>query len=200
MDPKTRAIAFGVIALVVLAAIIGSIIYLGKTSQRSVATRNNSLSNLPVVTAQPSPGATSSTNSSGYKTYAGNGFAVRYPASWGLLTCSNTENFEFDPTNSQDITGVVCDTAVKPLTVMVGNSLGCTDGQTETIGNYQVNKSSGILRGGGTQTRWCVTVGGKILNITNRVSNQGNQATSPTDYSAQIEEMIKTISATPTAS
>lgn len=200
MDPKARALIFGVIALLVLAALIGSIIYLGQTPKSPSNKNNNSFSNLPVVSA-PTPSVVPNPTlpASGRKTYAGQSFLINYPATWGLLTCSNTHNIEFDPATNQDIKGVVCDTAVKPITIVVQDSLNCP-GETVKIGNHQVVKSSGPLAGGGTQNNWCLTVGGKVLNITQRVSDKGNQATSSTDYSAQVEDMIKNISNTPQAS
>lgn len=199
MDPKTRALMFGVIALVVLAALIGSIIYLGNASKNTPSRNINPVSTLPVVSAQPSPTPGEALPATGMKTYAGNGFNLSYPANWGILTCSNTANFEFDPVNNQDLKGIICDTAVKPITVMVYNNLRCS-GSPTSIGNYQVFKSSGPLSGGGTQYHWCLSAAGKTFDITERVSSSGNQATSPNDYSAQVEQMIKSISKTPQAS
>lgn len=198
MDPRTRALIFGVIALVVLAALISSIIYLGRASKNTSNT-NNPLPSLPVVSAPAVSGPTGAVSPSGNKTYAGQGFTVSYPAGWGLLTCSNSQNFEFDPGNNQDIKGVVCDRAVKPITVLVEGQSACR-GQTVQIGSHKAVKSKVSRSDGGTDYRWCVPVNGKVLDITERVSPGGFQATSPTDYSGQVEEMIKNITATPNAS
>ena len=138
-----------------------------------------------VVTPKPSanPGAASTT------LYKGNGFTLRYPKNWGILTCNNSDNFELDPTNPADQIGVTCERALKPITVIVGKKAQC-QGDMVTLGNVKVIKSK-IMDDNGTDYRWCTqTV--PDLDITHRVSKTPSRATSKQDYSAAVEQMIST--------
>jgi len=124
------------------------------------------------------------------KTFTGLGFTLSYPTEWGLLTCANSLNFEFDPLNNTDQIGVICSFATKPITVLVDNNLtGCT-GETIRLGTIPVTRSV-------TTTEeivvynWC-TITQPVLKISHRVSNVPLDATSPVDFSTEIENMIAT--------
>jgi hypothetical protein len=124
------------------------------------------------------------------KTYKGQGFSFSYPKSWSLLTCTNSTNIELNPAGGND-SRVSCDTAQKPITVLVNNNWGCS-GDSVNIGSVSVKKSK-QSDGGYIKYQWC-TKTTPMLNITHRVSNSNDPATSKTDYSKQIEEMITSIS------
>ncbi|MCL5784350.1 MAG: hypothetical protein M1142_03290 [Patescibacteria group bacterium] len=203
MDPKTRVIIVGALALVILAAVAGTLFYLGKASrERSATSGNTSLNSLPRLSVTPVPSTlrnNQAATSSNTKTFVGSGFNLSYVNSWGVLTCSNSQNFEFDPTVGTDLKGVVCDRAVKPVTVLVVNKLNC-QGETVKLGENQVVRSKNTPREGDISYRWCLSVGGKNLDITHRVSASGSQATSKEDFSAEVEQMITTIKASPQGS
>lgn len=200
MDPKIKTVLIGVAVLFVLGAILGSIFYLGKVSKNNGTdqerTALDSLSRLRANTnTTPSTDSgnplTSGDQLSNLKVYPGEGFAVRYPSSWGILTCSNSQNIELDPTTGQELKGILCDRAVKPVTVLVVDKLNC-QGETVTLGGYRVLRSKTTVQDG-TNYRWCLTVGGKNLDITHRVSASGSRATSKDDFSAKVEELISNI-------
>jgi len=146
-------------------------------------------SNTTGSTNTNSSNQTSNTNGI-IKTYNGEGFSVRYPDNWGLLTCSNSKNFELDPTSPQDVIGVVCDYAVKPVTFVVRSSAISCPGNKVTLGSKQVTKSIKTYSDGDVYYRWCFMSGGKQLDVTHRVSQTGTRATSTTDYSAEVETII----------
>lgn len=123
------------------------------------------------------------------KIYNSGTLQVRYPNKWGILTCTNSLHFELDPLSGAD-SKVACDSAAKPITVLVDNISGC-EGENIKIGNMEVVKSRKV-DGGYTAYRWCVKTD-PVLNITHRVSTGGERAVSPNDYSSQIEEMISTL-------
>lgn len=199
MDTRTRTIIIGAIGLFILAAILATIFYLGnvarnRTSQ-PVVDDGNSLLDLP-RTDNDSPTATPAVGTNvpadGRKVFQGEGFTLRYPSNWGVLICGNSKNFEFDPTATQDLMGVVCDRAVKPVTALLVNSLDCSGGDTVNLGGKQVTKS--VLTGNGfTDYRWCVATAGQNFDITHRVSSTGTRATSTQDFSAQVEQVIESI-------
>ena len=179
-----------------VAIIVGTIIYI-----RSGSSTDNS--NPHVFTSSPAPSLpataaipTFSSSSAApaadpnTKVYSGSGFQVRYPKAWGLLTCSNSSNFELDPTSSADQLKVPCSRATKPITVIVGSKSACP-GQVETLGSLRVTKSVDPS-GGRTDYRWC-TQTNPVLDITTRYSTSGGAATATTDYSAQVEQMISGI-------
>lgn len=194
MDQQSRLIVFGAIAFIILAAVVGSVIFLVRNSQVLVETpteiTTDLSSRLPVVSSTSSA-TTTTPPPPGMKTYVGQKFSVNYPTGWGLLTCANSQSIELDPVNGADVKDVVCDVALKPVTVLVADKLSCS-GETVTLGSYQVVRSK-VSAGGDTNYRWCVAVGNKTLDITHRVSPTGSRATSKEDSSAAIEEMIKTI-------
>lgn len=205
MDQRTRAIVIGAGALFVLALIAALIFFALRLTRNSQSERNNSnvLSNLPTVAISPSPTLNQSGGSlsglrSDLKTFIGQGFSLEYPASWGLLTCGNSSNFELDPVNGGDLKNIACDRAIKPITILLANRLNCT-GETVTIGDKQVIRSK-IKNNGDINYRWCVPLGNIGLDITHRVSQSGSKATSKTDFLPQIEQLIKTIKATPQGS
>lgn len=200
MDLQSRAIILGAGGLLILAVILGSVMYLGRVTKNS-SSSNTSLPSLPVIqtVASPTPGANDNLSRGFTKTYVGQAFVVNYPGNWGLLTCSNTPNFELDPTTSPDIKGVICGTAVKPITVLVTEKSAC-QGDVVDIGSYKVTKSKLNIVNGDTNYRWCLKVNGKNLDITHRVSASGSQATSKEDFSLAIEEIIKNITVPPSGS
>lgn len=204
MDQRTRYIVIGGVVLLFVAAVLVTIFYLGRiyrsNSNTTPRETGDPLSQLPVaslsVTTTPPAGVSGVAGNT--KLYAGQGFSLDFPNNWSLLTCNNSQNFEFDPAGGADLKNVVCDTAVKPVTVLVVNRLNCT-GETVTLGTNKVVKSK-TTSGGNTNYRWCVNVGNKGLDITHRVSGSGARATSKDDFSAQIEQMIQTVKASPQAS
>ena len=203
MDPKTRSIIIGAVSLIVLAAIIGGIFFFGRISRDNVdVTGPNGIDSLPQIGTSPTPasGVTTSpeTGTVDTKNYQADGVVVKYPASWGLLTCSTNSNFELDPVSSADVKGVVCGYALKPVTFLIVNRLNCP-GEVVTLGSHPVTKFKSLTNGA-TTYRWCVSVGNKNLGITHRVSPSGSRATSTTDFSAQVEQIIKDLQVAPVVS
>lgn len=197
MDPKSRSIIIGGVVLLILASVFGTVFYLGRVAKekRGETPEADPLSQLE-VTGNPNSQTDTGTGSgqqSNLKTFTGAGFNVPYPSSWGLLTCSNSANFEFDPTSSSDVRSVVCDVAVKPVTVLVTNRLSC-QGETVKLGNHQVIRSKVSAQSGDANYRWCFSVGGKNLEVTHRISASGSRATSKEDFSAAVEQIITGIS------
>jgi hypothetical protein len=126
------------------------------------------------------------------KTFTGQGFSFSYPANWGILTCRNSNHIELDPVNPQDRIDVLCDYAVKSITIIVGTNPVCS-GDSRLIGNYNVVSSSYGSKGAGEMGyRWCVE-SNPTLDITHRVSHTGQRGTSREDFSAEIERLISTI-------
>ncbi len=205
MDTRTRLVAIGSLVVIILVIVFGAIFYLVRASKggTSVPGGTNPLEKLPTVstpsaTLTPAPGRTSSSTNN-TKIYTGKNFTLTYPSSWGLLTCNNSQSIELDPGSSQNLTGVVCDVAVKPVTIVAVSRLNCA-GDTVTIGNHQVIKSKTTASDGITTYRWCLTVGGQGLDITDRVSNTGARATSKIDYSQGVEQIITNIQSPPRGS
>lgn len=195
MDQKTKLTIIGGAALLIIAIVFVTIFYFGRASRTTTGpgdSGTNPLDQLPTTAApsvSPLPGVTG--GSAQGKMLVGKGFSLTYPNNWGVLTCSNSQNFEFDPTSNADVRNVKCDTAVKPVTVIVTNQLSCT-GDTVNFGNNKVTKSKAATATG-TNYRWCVAVGNIGLDITHRVSSAGTQATSKDDFSAQVEQIITTV-------
>lgn len=221
MEQQQRSLIFtAAVGLIILAIIIGSVYYLVKfiqgrvaTSRQTVQTSENIAQNpeatqsgdilAPGIIADPqtpTPGTTQPSNpqtpSNTQNTPAGkkvlnvSTFQLVYPNNWGVLTCDNSSNIEFDPSNPAD-TKVVCNTATKPVTILVGDIRGC-EGETSRIGNVDVVKSQ-ASEGSYIKYQWC-TKTTPVLNITHRVSEGNEPATSKQDFSKQIEEMISNIS------
>lgn len=220
MDSRTRSIIFGAITIVVVAALIVGVVYFIRSSRERRASleelSNNNLPGLeisvspevttpsprnikPTITPRISvPPANSQTDSQN-QTYIGQGFNLQYPVSWGLLTCSNSDNFEFDPLTNTDQPNFSCNRAVKPVTVLIKDSFSCS-GETVRLGANQVIKSK-TTNQKGTNYLWCVPVGTKTLEITHRVSLGGTyQGYGNVDASLEVEKMISTIAPTSTGS
>ena len=127
------------------------------------------------------------------KSYKGVGFELAYPNNWGLLTCNNSVNFEFDPEKSQDMLKVNCDRAVKPITVLVSDNLSC-QGDNIKLGNNSVVRIVEGTKGAEADYRWCViNPNGVDLDITQRVSNSGRPSSSRQDFAVQIEQVISSV-------
>lgn len=202
MDTRTRLVAIGALVVVVLVALFGVIFYLVKASKGGVSQPDSTspLQRLPTIsTPSPSLTPTPRGGSSTTKTYTGKAFTLTYPANWGLLTCSNSQSIELDPGNGQNLAGVVCDVAIKPVTIAAVSRLNCA-GDTVTLGSHQVIKSKTTASDGITTYRWCLTVGGQSLDVTDRVSNSGARATSKIDYSKEVEQIITNIVPSPRGS
>lgn len=206
MDQRTKSVIIGFVFLFVLITISVSIFYFGKISNKNFVlnkkSANDSLSNLPIapnLSSSPTPttakvGNVSNKDDSNTKIYQGNSFSLRIPKNWGILSCGNSENFEFDPLNSTDIKNVACDTAVKPITILVANRLNCR-GEIIKIGERQVTKSK-ELSNSTISYRWCIPFSNeskKGLDITHRVTSSGLRASSTQDFSQKIEEIIVSI-------
>lgn len=217
MEQQQRSLIFTAsVGLIILAIIVGSIYYLVKFIQSRVSSSRQpvaSVETIATVTAPPEAinidGSPSVPNTAGQgqanppqsgvnnvpagkKLYNQGTFQLYYPDSWGMLKCTNSANFELDPTSGSD-TQISCSSAVKPITILVNDQSGC-GGESLRMGNAEVAKSRQI-EGNYIAYRWC-TKTDPVLNITHRVSRDGDPATSPNDFSAQIEEFISNLTFT----
>ncbi len=213
MEQQQRSLIFtAAVGLIILSIIIGSIYYLVKFIQGRVATSGQSAQitenvnpestqegqllpqtqNDQFVVPQTGSSPTSGEQTApvGRKVYNTAAFRFSYPDSWGVLSCSNSQNIELDPSNPQDLK-LNCDIASKPVTVIVGETAGC-QGDAVKIGNFDVVKTK-VNEGSYIKYQWC-TKTEPVLNITHRVSPDGERATSKEDYSGQIEEIISNLS------
>ena len=216
MEQQQRSLIFtAAVGLIILAIIVGSIYYLVKFIQGRVA--SNSQNPSPSVTeiaedfiatpsgsiqggtiqlSSPLPSAraqvpvTGGNPASDKKVYNAGDFQLTYPKAWGIVTCTTSKNVEFDPIASAD-SNIPCDVALKPITVVVGSISGC-EGPLSKLGNVEVSKSQ-ASEAGYTKYQWC-TKTTPSLNITHRVSQGGERATSKQDFSKQVEEMIANLS------
>lgn len=209
MEQQQRSLVFtAAVGLIILAIIVGSIYYLVKflqgrvasslkpqASVETIAQASSSPEGGNIAGAEITPGNIPQTTASEQgplsdkKVLNAGDFQLAYPKSWGRLTCTNSQNFEFDTGNSADAK-IACDFALKPVTVIIESINGC-EGQTVKIGNIEVIKSKKIVDGY-TAYQWCSKTT-PLLNITHRVSQGGEKATSTQDYSKQIEEIISTL-------
>jgi len=192
MEYKTRIIIIGaaVISIIVLVGMV--IIYWERIFQNKTVDGDNSLSGLPVISSAPVDStAQGDTQPASVKSFTSPLFDLNYPSTWGILTCSNSQNIEFDPINSADVKNILCDRAVKPITILVVNRLNCL-GETMKLGSFNVVKSK-TVQGEDILYRWCFMAGSNGLDITHRVSPSGAQATSKEDFSPAIEKMIATV-------
>lgn len=215
MEQQQRSLIFtAAVGLIILAIIIGSVYYLVKFIQGRVATSRQTVQTSENIALNPTatdsgsltPGVitdpadptvplsptTQPQNSSDKKVLSVANFQLVYPNNWGALTCNNSSNVEFDPSSQVD-SKVPCETATKPVTILVGEVKGC-EGETTKIGNVDVVKSQ-VSEGSYIKYQWC-TKTTPVLNITHRVSEGNEPATSKQDFSKQIEEMISNISIT----
>lgn len=222
MEQQQRSLVFtAAVGLIILAIIVGSIYYLVKFIQGRVATSrqsptptvqefaegtpSGSIQDDQIITISPAPQgqvpAQAQTQPQSQSQAAGNpgpdkkvynagDFQLVYPKNWGMLSCNNSKNVELDPSTQVDAK-VACDTATKPVTILVGDVSGC-EGETQKIGNVDVVKSQDT-DGNYTRYQWC-TKTSPVFNITHRVSQGGERATSKQDFSKQIEEMIANLS------
>lgn len=224
MEQQQRSLVFtAAVGLIILAIIVGSIYYLVKfiqgrvasnsmTPQASVTELADDFAATPSASFSPSefgstapqispnqinvpetggnPPSDEQSSPAGKKVYNGGDFQLTYPNTWGIAACSNSQNFEFDPTTAGE-TSMVCDTATKPVTILVGDTSGC-GGESTKVGSIDVTKSQ-VSEGGYTKYQWC-TKTTPVLNITHRVSQGNEPATSKQDFVRQIEEMISNLS------
>ena len=193
MEDKTRAlIVTGAVLLLILALIIAAIFYLIRfiqsrsTGVRPSPTPTTQVSTSPTVEGIDAEITDSPITPSGEtKEYLGSGFQLNYPKNWGILTCNNSQNIEFDPYDGTDHLKVACDYAQKSVTVMYGVSC---EGAVTQIGGVAVVKSSRMLSKG-TEKSWCVKVGNGLF-ITNRVSTESARGYGKDDQTVLIEKMI----------
>lgn len=204
MDERAKTLLVSIVVLIVILAIIFGVIFSIVRVIQNRRTTTLSQSPSPKATQRSaSPVATSgetgrdfqpsAETDSKFKTYKGTSVEFKYPNSWGLLTCKNSQNIELDPTNSQDQLNFNCDVALKPVTVIVGSST-CAQGETVDKGGVMANKVVTKTQTG-TNYKWC-TKTTPALEITHRVSSDKSRATSTEDFSAQVEELISTIRTT----
>lgn len=200
MDQRVKLVVGGAIVLLVLVTL--ATIYLVTQAKKSEVGSEgiNGLDSLSTISLTPTPDTPKEGGADGStKLYQEASFSLRYPNSWGILSCSNSAHFEFDPYSTTD-TKIVCDRSVRPITVLVAQNLNCR-GELVTLGSHQVLKTKTADRSGDLDYHWCLSVGGNTgLDITHRVSQVGSPASSKVDYSSQIEELIKTITVTPRGS
>lgn len=206
MDQRRIVVVATAVGFLILAIILGTIFYLSKNLNKST-TPNKVVTSSPLPAnsiptasqiASPSPSAQATAGAAsaaaplvpGTKLYTGAGFSISYPQNWGLLTCSNSKNIEFDPYNSTDQLNFACNFAVKPITVVTSNVTSCSGDQV-TLGANTVFKSRRFV-GDGVDYKWCIK-GNPGLVITHRVSDGGERATSKDDFSQQVEDMISHI-------
>lgn len=210
MDQRKSLIITALVLIFIIAVIVGTIIFLVRGVRTRSASENNRAAQattvpmfsaapdsetVPTFDTNPTPAASSQptnptpgTNNQ-LKVYNGPSYSLSYPKAWGILTCSNSSNIEFDPTSSTDQLNVRCDVALKPITILAGGNPSC-QGETVKLGNVTVQRSV-QQTATGKNYRWCSkTMPG--LDITHRVSSTPSRATSTQDYASQIEEMIKT--------
>lgn len=175
-------------ALILISFVTALILFI---RSRSVAKVNTVPSPTPVVSEMQlpvtTPTETTPVNGLG-KTHSVNGTVFSYPTNWGLLTCTNSMNFELDPYSNQN-SKVACDVAKKPITVIV-NGPACQGGVIANIEGTQVMRIQKSVENGKVY-QWCFNHNGRQYNISHRVSSNGQQGVSVDDFSAQIEEMLK---------
>lgn len=206
----TYWIIIAVVALLVIAALVLGFIGLSSLlSPRAIPTPTPGPSILslspaptfsptltvsPTTTPTPTPSFTSSLPNTGIansKTFFGQGFSLQYPSSWGLLTCINSPNFEFNPQDKTNQMGAICSFATQPITVLVSSNLNGCFGENVNLGTVSV------IRGTSTATnltthQWC-TLTQPVLKVSHRVSLLPVTASSQTDFSSDIEAVISTL-------
>lgn len=202
MDERSKTLIITAIVLILILAIIFGVIFSviriiqgnrnpfqtrSTTPQQTVSPSPET--NLPATGRESTPIPTQESNPN-FKTYSGQGFSLLYPKDWGLLTCNNSQNIEFDPTQGADQLNLACDIALKPITILVGGS-GCQGGETMDKGGVTFIKQKTDVEGG-INYRYCIQTN-PSLEITHRVSSIGGRAISKEDFSTQIEEMISQV-------
>lgn len=194
MDQRNKVIIFAGVGLLVLSVVFVSLFYFLRVTKSKItqpAIVPNSLSRLPSIVVTPSIVDSVTPVLSNDKIFKGLGFSLSFPNKWGLLTCNNSNSFEFDP-NGGDMKNVTCDSALKPVTFLVVNKLNCS-GDPIKLGNNQVTKTKTINSSGDISYRWCTIVSSAGFDITHRVSKDGSMATSKDDFSAEVEKIITTL-------
>lgn len=193
MDDRTRTLIVSALVLIIILALIGgAIFYVGRIIRgRQSGSILRASPNPSVVVSSPSPRSTSIEGNFevGTKSHKGTGFEVFYPQNWGLLTCSNSQNFELDPQSATDQINVICDRAVKSITAVVGSS-NCA-GEAVVLGNIQMIRQK-EMTSTGVDYKWCTSTDPK-LEISHRVSSEEARGYSKDDFSKQVEEMISKI-------
>jgi hypothetical protein len=214
MDQRKAILVVSAVILLILLIVGGTIFYLARVfnsnkSNAHVVTSSSSPvpvnqgdqvpslqpngTGVPAPTNRPQPTtapANPPSNSSSGNVYTGANFTLRYPQNWGLLTCNNSQNIEFDPYNGAK-SKVACDFSVKPITVLVNHS-SCQGGTAEKINNIPLVKV--VTRTSGeVDYQWC-TQTNPTLDVTERVAADGSRATAPGDYSIQVEQIIGSFS------
>ncbi|MDO8638356.1 MAG: hypothetical protein Q7R43_02180, partial [Candidatus Daviesbacteria bacterium] len=91
-----------------------------------------------------------------------------------------------------DMKNVACDSALKPVTVLVVNKLNCS-GDPIKLGNNHATKSKIISDNGDISYRWCTMVANIGFDVSHRVSATGNRATSKDDFSKEVEKIITSL-------
>ena len=214
MEQQRSLVFTAAVGLIILAIIVGSIYYLVKFIQGRVASNSQSPDvNVEQIAQEDTnpdggsiqgletdspdsegqsqtPPAAGNQNPAGKKVYNGGDFQFTYPDTWGVMKCDNSQNLELDPTNPAD-SSIACEIATKPVTVVVGDITGC-EGETTKVGNVDVVRSQ-QSEDNYTRYQWC-TKTTPVFNITHRVSQGNERATSKQDFSKQVEEMIANLS------
>ena len=202
MEQRRAVIVAIAIALLVALAIIGTIVFLSNFLRNKSTTNRTvvSSSSEPVImaTTEPSASPSSAASAQGSATISApantksisiGGFTGFHPNTWGVLSCTNSENIEFDPNGADS--SVACNYAKKPITVVVSKNLNCK-GDEVTLGNNTVVKSKSI-RSHEIRYRWCVKGTDTNLDITHRVTDSNLSAASKEDFSSQVEQFISTL-------
>lgn len=182
-----------IIGLVLLGVFIfGSVIFIRSKIEHpgGPGATTNPMLKIDLAPTNSPDGAATATQSPN-KGFTSNGVLFTFPTNWGVLECTNSQNFELDPANTND-QKVGCDVAQKPVTVLVNTTTSCP-GDTVKIGNVNVTKSR-VDDGTSVDYRWCFNSGGNRYDVTHRVAKDGGRATSTSDFSADIEKMIGRLS------
>lgn len=197
MDDRARTLIITtLILLIILGLVAGIIFYVTRLIKSRQSTTNPTQTRGTISVSSPTPariqGSTpaptqqaSAQAPANTKVFKGQGFELYYPKNWGLLTCTNSQNFELDPENGTD-QKVACDVALKPVTILVGSS-EC-QGQTIDKGGVTFTKQENKTDNGVDYT-WC-TKSTPALEVSHRVSPANGRATSTKDFSKEIEDMI----------
>lgn len=202
MEQKSKTIFAGAFFILLVASLLGAAFYFGRSFIKSKSSTPESEALKTLVQIHSTPASSAGGNNlsaaennqanSRDKIYLGEGFKINYPKKWGLLICSNSQNFEFDPAGGSDVKNVVCNTAIKPVTVLVSSGDPC-QGISVQLGSFSVVKGKTTQTNGDIHYCWKVTLPNKFLNITHRVSSLGSLASSKDDFSSQIDQLIPTI-------
>jgi cytoskeletal protein RodZ len=136
-----------IIGIILVAAVITVVVVLviNFVRSRTSAPKTNTpvtnvveeIKTVPSANTNNTPEVLPQTGNTNKKSLNSVGNVFSFPG-WGVLTCSNSANFEFDPTDGRD-NRVVCDIAQKPITVLVNNAAVCK-GEMTTINGVSVQK------------------------------------------------------------